>query len=205
MKDPAIVGLSFATVSACPAAALWPPALGAGARRGTDAGGMLRLGRGLTDDRGMFRRLFVIAVMASALAGCGREEAPLPPITPPLDVAAPPPDASVTASGLASKVLEPGDSNVRPTAASTVRVNYTGWTTAGEMFDSSIPRGEPVEFQVGGVIPGWTEGLQLMVVGEKRRFWIPADLAYGDSPANPNLPAGMLVFDIELLDVLDVQ
>src|SRR5690606_15181858 len=128
-------------------------------------------------DRGMFRRLFVIAVMASALAGCGREEAPLPPITPPLDVAAPPPDASVTASGLASKVLEPGDSNVRPTAASTVRVNYTGWTTAGEMFDSSIPRGEPVEFQVGGVIPGWTEGLQLMVVGEKRRFWIPADLA----------------------------
>lgn len=126
----------------------------------------------------------------------------MPPISPPLDVAAPPPDASVTASGLASKVLEPGDSNVRPTATSTVRVHYTGWTTDGQMFDSSIPRGEPTEFPLNGVIPGWTEGLQLMVVGEKRRFWIPGKLAYGDSHPNPNVPTGMLVFDIELLDVV---
>jgi FKBP-type peptidyl-prolyl cis-trans isomerase len=150
----------------------------------------------------MFRRLFVVAVMASALVGCGREDPSMPPISPPLDVAAPPPDASVTASGLASKVLEPGDSNVRPTATSTVRVHYTGWTTDGQMFDSSIPRGEPTEFPLNGVIPGWTEGLQLMVVGEKRRFWIPGKLAYGDSHPNPNVPTGMLVFDIELLDVV---
>ena len=139
--------------------------------------------------------------MAVALTGCGRDNTEMPPITPPLDVAAPPADASFTASGLASKVLQPGNSNVRPTVTSTVRVNYTGWTTDGKMFDSSIPRGEPTEFTVGGVIPGWTEGLQLMVEGEKRRFWIPGPLAYGDTSTNPNVPTGMLVFDIELLDV----
>ncbi|KYF70535.1 hypothetical protein BE15_15520 [Sorangium cellulosum] len=68
------------------------------------------------------------------------------------------------------------------------------------MFDSSIVRDEPATFPVGGVIKGWTEGVQLMVKGEKARFWIPADLAYGEKPARPGAPAGMLVFDIELLD-----
>jgi peptidylprolyl isomerase len=81
-----------------------------------------------------------------------------------------------------------------------VTVNYTGWTTDGKMFDSSIPRGEPSTFEVSGVIPGWTEGVQLMVVGEKRRFWIPGALAYDNIP-DPNAPKGMLVFDIELLAV----
>jgi peptidylprolyl isomerase len=115
-------------------------------------------------------------------------------------VAAPPADAVRTASGLASKVLTVGTGNVRPGPTSTVRVNYTGWTTDGKMFDSSVARGEPAEFALNAVIPGWTEGLQLMVVGEKRRFWIPGNLAYDNSP-RPDAPKGMLVFDIELLDV----
>lgn len=124
----------------------------------------------------------------------------MPVIPAPADVAAAPTDASVTATGLASKVLQPGNSNVRPTASSTVRVHYSGWTTDGEMFDSSVVRGEPAEFPLMNVIPGWTEGVQLMVVGEKRRFWIPGSLAY-DNINMPGAPKGTLVFDIELLGV----
>jgi peptidylprolyl isomerase len=75
-----------------------------------------------------------------------------------------------------------------------VTVNYVGWTTDGKMFDS----GRGVEFPLDRVIPGWTEGLQLMAVGEKRRFWIPGSLAYDNSP-DPNDPKGTLVFDVELL------
>jgi peptidylprolyl isomerase len=67
------------------------------------------------------------------------------------------------------------------------------------MFDSSVVRGEPYETRLTDVIPGWTEGVQLMVVGEKRRFWIPGTLAYGDSNPNPDVPTGTIVFDIELL------
>lgn len=115
----------------------------------------------------------------------------------PADVAAAPADAQVTASGLASKVLSPGTGTLKPTATSLVMVHYTGWTTDGEMFDSSVARGEPIDFPLNRVIPGWTEGLQLMVVGEKRRFWIPSKLAYD---GQPGAPAGTLVFDVELLD-----
>jgi len=120
---------------------------------------------------------------------------PDPPAVPP-DVAAPPADAEVTESGLASKVLQAGTGTAHPTATSTVRVHYTGWTTDGKMFDSSVVRGEPIEFPLNRVIPGWTEGVQLMVVGEKRRLWIPQDLAYKGAAG---APAGMLVFDVELL------
>lgn len=150
----------------------------------------------------MFARLFVVAAVVLALAGCRlkEEESTMSTIPAPPDVAAAPADASVTASGLASKVLQPGNSNVRPTASSTVRVHYTGWTTDGEMFDSSVVRGEAIEFPLTRVIPGWTEGVQLMVVGEKRRFWIPGALAYDNIPM-PGAPKGMLVFDIELLGV----
>jgi photosystem II stability/assembly factor-like uncharacterized protein len=118
----------------------------------------------------------------------------------PADVAAPPPDAVVTASGLASKVLTPGTGTVRPTTASTVKVHYSGWTTDGQMFDSSVLRGEPSSFGVTRVIRGWTEGVQMMVQGEKRRFWIPAALAYGDTP-RAGAPRGMLVFDVEMIDI----
>ncbi|MCA9605445.1 MAG: FKBP-type peptidyl-prolyl cis-trans isomerase, partial [Myxococcales bacterium] len=75
---------------------------------------------------------------------------------------------------------------------------YTGWTTDGRMFDSSRRRGEPATFGLNQVIPGWGEGVQLMVVGEQRRLWIPQELAYN---GRPGMPAGMLVFDIELLAI----
>ena len=124
---------------------------------------------------------------------------PPPPPEAPADVAAAPDDAEKTASGLASKVLEAGTGTEHPTEASRVSVHYTGWTTDGEMFDSSVTRGRPATFPLGGVIAGWTEGVQLMVVGEKRRFWIPENLAYG---GRPGAPAGMLVFDVQLLEIL---
>ena len=128
------------------------------------------------------------------------KKAPEPPPVPE-DVAAPPADAIKTASGLASKVLSPGNGSRHPKATDQVEVHYTGWTTNGELFDSSVIRDEPVVFPLNRVIPGWTEGVQLMVGGEKRRFWIPANLAYGNNPP-PGAPAGMLVFDVELLDIL---
>ena len=79
-------------------------------------------------------------------------------------------------------------------------VHYSGWTTDGKLFDSSVKRGSPASFPLNRVIKGWTEGLQLMEVGEKRRFWIPADLAYGNSPGGGR-PGGLLVFDVELLSI----
>jgi peptidylprolyl isomerase len=117
------------------------------------------------------------------------------PNRPPSDVKGPPPDAKRTASGLAYKVLKPGINARRPNATSTVTVHYTGWTTDGKMFDSSVVRGEPTTFPLGNVIKGWTEGLQLMATGEKTRFWIPQELAYKGESA----PYGMLVFDVELI------
>ncbi len=115
----------------------------------------------------------------------------------PPDVAAPPNDAQKTASGLASKVLHKGTGKDHPTDDSRVKVQYTGWTTDGKMFDSSVARGKPAEFPLGGVIPGWREGVKLMVVGEKRRFWIPEELAYKGKSG----PQGLLVFDVELIEI----
>jgi len=112
----------------------------------------------------------------------------------PDDVTAPPEDAQKSDSGLSSRVLVKGTGSEHPSATSTVTVHYTGWTTDGKMFDSSVVRGQTATFPLNRVIKGWTEGLQFMVVGEKRRFWIPADLAYGENGRVP----GMLVFDIEL-------
>jgi peptidylprolyl isomerase len=115
----------------------------------------------------------------------------------PADVKAPPKNAKKTKSGLAYVHLKEG-SGEQPTDKDTVEVHYTGWTTDGKMFDSSVARGRPAKFPLKGVIPGWTEGLQLMKVGGKTRFWIPEALAYkGERP-----PKGMLVFDVELLNVL---
>ena len=125
----------------------------------------------------------------------------LKPPTVPEDVKAPPKTAKKTASGLYYRVLTPGTGKVHPTATSRVTVHYSGWTTDGKMFDSSVARGEPTTFPLNGVVKGWTEGVQLMVVGEKTRFWIPAALAYGDKPQRPGAPSGELVFDIELLNI----
>lgn len=123
----------------------------------------------------------------------------------PADVAAPPADAQKTASGLASKVLKAGTGKVNPKATDEVKVHYTGWTTDGKMFDSSVLRGQPATFRLNQVIKGWTEGVALMVPGEKRRFWIPGNLAYGDTPQRPGAPAGTLVFDVELLEIVPPQ
>jgi FKBP-type peptidyl-prolyl cis-trans isomerase len=139
----------------------------------------------------------VLALAALPLFGQDAA-APLPA---PADVAAPPADATVTASGLASKVLSPGTGTSHPVSGDSVKVHYTGWTTDGRMFDSSVARNRPAVLQIDKVIAGWTEGLQLMVEGEKRRLWIPAQLAY---EGKPDRPQGMLVFDVELIDVLHV-
>jgi peptidylprolyl isomerase len=120
------------------------------------------------------------------------------PIPAPEDVAAPPKDAKKTKSGLAYKVLQAGTGKDRPKPEATVQVHYTGWTTDGKMFDSSVQRGSPATFPLGRVIPGWTEGVQLMTVGSKYRFWIPEELAYKGQPGKPQ---GMLVFDVELLGI----
>jgi FKBP-type peptidyl-prolyl cis-trans isomerase len=123
-----------------------------------------------------------------------------PELAAPSDVAAPPADAKTTSSGLAYKTLKPGSGGAKPKATSTVVVHYSGWTTDGKLFDSSVARGEPASFPLNRVIAGWTEGLQLMEPGEKARFWIPGKLAYGDTPRG-GAPAGTLVFDVELLEV----
>jgi FKBP-type peptidyl-prolyl cis-trans isomerase len=124
-----------------------------------------------------------------------------PTLPAPPDVAAPPPDATTTASGLASKVLQAGTGTDHPALNDQVKVDYTGWQQNGKMFDSSVLRGQPITFPLNGVIPGWTEGVQLMVVGEKRRLWIPAKMAYGEHPRG-GAPAGDLVFDVELLEII---
>ncbi len=138
------------------------------------------------------------AGLALALSTPARAETVMPET--PSDVQAPPADAAKTASGLASKVLQAGKGEHKPAAADTVTVHYSGWTTDGKLFDSSVKRGQPTSFPLNGVIKGWTEGLQLMVEGEKRRFWIPANLAYGENPGGGR-PGGLLVFDVELISI----
>ena len=118
-------------------------------------------------------------------------------IPPPPDVAAAPANAQKTASGLASTRLQQGTGTQHPAPTDLVTVHYTGWTTDSKMFDSSVSRGKPATFPLDRVIAGWTEGVQLMVTGEKRRFWIPEALAY----KGQREPKGMLVFDIELLSI----
>jgi FKBP-type peptidyl-prolyl cis-trans isomerase len=146
----------------------------------------------------MSRALLIVLIASLLFISCGGEGTPAASIPAPPDVAAPPPDAVRTSSGLATKVLAQGSGAQHPRPNSRVTVHYTGWTTDGKMFDSSVVRGQPSTFGLDEVIQGWTEGLQMMVVGEKRRFWIPEGLAYrGRSGA----PRGMLVFDVELIRI----
>ena len=108
-----------------------------------------------------------------------------------------------TESGLQYIVLTEGKGDVKPTKTDTVRVHYTGTLLDGTVFDSSVERGQPAEFGVGQVIPGWTEALQLMNVGSKYKLFIPSELAYGDRGAGPKIgPGAMLTFEVELLDIL---
>ncbi|MGL5226400.1 MAG: FKBP-type peptidyl-prolyl cis-trans isomerase [Aeromonas sp.] len=111
------------------------------------------------------------------------------------------PHVITTPSGLQYQILTPGMGTVHPTATSTVKVHYEGKLLDGTVFDSSVARGEPIEFGLNQVIAGWTEGVQLMVEGEKTRFYIPARLAYGDRSAGKIPPGSTLIFDVELLGI----
>ncbi|MBP0903202.1 FKBP-type peptidyl-prolyl cis-trans isomerase [Mariniflexile gromovii] len=109
----------------------------------------------------------------------------------------------VTESGLQYKVLKEG-TGAKPTAESKVKVHYHGTLIDGTVFDSSVERGEPTEFGVGQVIRGWTEGLQLMSVGSKYKFFIPQDLAYGARQAGEKIkPYSTLIFEVELLEIVE--
>jgi FKBP-type peptidyl-prolyl cis-trans isomerase len=158
----------------------------------------------------MMRRFGLAIAIGLTLVACSAEsDSPPPAATPtaapvpgaipaPADVAAIPADAQTSASGLAWKVLKAGTGTAHPAMNSIFVAHYTGWTTDGKMFDSSVARGEPLGgYPVGRMIPGWQEALQAMVVGEKRRLWIPSKLAYDGAPGSPQ---GMLVFEVELLD-----
>ena len=120
------------------------------------------------------------------------------PTRAPADLKTPPPDARQTKSGLAIEVLRPGTGNRHPTKADTVTVQYTGWNSQGKMVDSTLTRGAPSSFPLDRVIPGWTEGIALMVEGEKVRLWIPERLGYQDNQQGPH---GDLVFDVELIKI----
>ena len=111
------------------------------------------------------------------------------------------PGVKQTASGLQYKVLKAG-TGASPKKTDAVRVHYHGTFIDGSVFDSSVERKTPAEFGVGDVISGWTEALQLMRVGDKWQLYIPSDLAYGDQGRGSIPPASMLIFEVELLDVV---
>ena len=115
----------------------------------------------------------------------------------PADLKTPPADATKTGTGLTYQVLRPGTGTRHPTKADVVTVHYTGWGMDGRVFDSSLTGGKPSTFPLDRVIPGWAEGMQLMVEGEKVRLWIPERLAYDGKQT----PYGMLVFDVELIKI----
>ena len=112
------------------------------------------------------------------------------------------PGVITTASGL-QYIIEKQGTGPKPKATDKVKVNYEGTLIDGKIFDSSIKRGQPVEFPVNGVIPGWTEALQLMPVGSKFKLFVPANLGYGDRGAGPDIgPGAVLIFEVELLGIV---
>ena len=163
--------------------------------------------RGLCQAEAMNIRLLATLSAACCLLGC---EKPAPPAA---EKAATPPAATAqpeaakadqmtqTASGLKYMVLKKGTGTVSPKATDTVKVHYHGTLQDGTVFDSSVQRGEPAVFPLNRVIPGWTEGLQLMKVGDKFKFVIPPDLAYGPGGQGPIPPNSTLVFEVELLEI----
>ncbi len=111
------------------------------------------------------------------------------------------PGINTTASGIQYEVIKMGTGE-KPTAESTVKVHYTGSLIDGTVFDTSIGK-DPLEFPLSGVIPGWTEAVQLMPVGSKFRIWLPAELAYGSSAMGETIkPFSTLIFEVELLDIV---
>jgi FKBP-type peptidyl-prolyl cis-trans isomerase len=111
------------------------------------------------------------------------------------------PDVVTTGSGLQYIVIQEGTGD-KPSSTDKVKVHYHGTLVNGNVFDSSVDRGEPIEFPVNGVIPGWVEGLQLMSVGSKYKFFIPSELAYGERGAGQMIgPGETLIFEVELLGI----
>lgn len=110
-------------------------------------------------------------------------------------------DVKETASGLQYQVLQTGQGTVHPSASSKVKVHYHGTLIDGTVFDSSVQRGEPISFPLNQVIKGWTEGVQLMVEGDKFKFFIPAELAYGNGSTGNIPPGSLLIFEVELIEI----
>jgi len=106
-----------------------------------------------------------------------------------------------TASGLQYQVLQQGEGTEHPTARTKVKVHYHGTLLDGTVFDSSVERDSPISFGLNQVISGWTEGVQLMVVGDKFKFFIPSTLGYGNRAAGKIVPGSLLIFEVELLEI----
>ena len=150
------------------------------------------------------RNILSLVLLTAIAAGCGKD-------APERDTAGAEPaaasgmDAAAASSfeivpGLTARILREGEGDAAE-AGDNVEVHYTGWTTDGKMFDSSVKRGQPASFPLNGVIKGWTEALLMMPVGSKWKLFIPAELAYGER-AQRNIPANStLLFDIELVDI----
>jgi FKBP-type peptidyl-prolyl cis-trans isomerase len=156
----------------------------------------------------MMMRLALTLAAATCLVGCNKSTEPAPdkPGSQPAPAApgasAQAGDMVTTASGLKYQVLTKGTGTVSPKATDTVKVHYHGTLLDGTVFDSSVQRGEPISFPLNGVIPGWTEGVQLMKVGDKFKFVIPPNLAYGERSPSPKIPPNStLVFEVELLGI----
>jgi peptidylprolyl isomerase len=156
---------------------------------------------------------YIVALCAAGLvvAGCSKKDEPAVASNPeapkttsqvPSSSGSTNSDMVTTATGLKYQVLKHGTGTTSPKATDTVKVHYHGTLLDGTVFDSSVQRGEPISFPLDRVIPGWTEGLQLMKVGDKFKFVIPAELAYGaNSPSSKIPPNSTLVFEVELLAI----
>jgi FKBP-type peptidyl-prolyl cis-trans isomerase len=155
----------------------------------------------------MIFRLTITLAISLSLLGCKKPdettaEKKTPSMAPTTPPATPSNDWKTTASGLKYQVMKQGTGATSPKPTDTVLVHYHGTLLNGEVFDSSVQRGQPISFPLNRVIPGWTEGLQLMKVGDKFKFEIPPNLAYGpDSPTPAIPPNSTLVFEVELLGI----
>ena len=155
------------------------------------------------------RRGSLALVGAALLAACAKK--PSPPMTADaarlfLDKNAKQPGVTVTRSGLQYKILRSGPATgLRPKPADEVKVNYEGKLTTGEVFDSSYERGAPAVMTVSGLVPGWVEALQLMRPGDEWLLWVPPELGYGEHSPPPIPPGSVLIFKLELIDVLPDQ
>jgi FKBP-type peptidyl-prolyl cis-trans isomerase len=147
--------------------------------------------------------LVLSAVAVFAVAGCEKNDPATAPKTDSAVTASTGTNGTkTTASGLQYEVLKHGTGTVSPKPTDTVKVHYHGTLLDGTVFDSSVQRGEPISFPLNAVIPGWTEGLQLMKVGDKFKFTIPPNLAYGPNSPSPKIPPNStLVFEVELLGI----